>query len=158
MTYVCVYMQYVHTVLSNSQAPACPRHPQPHTAVPGWFPQPRLENSSKTLSLRYTHIFFHCTGQSLSTNTSRRSGSAGLTVTTPLKERVIPSCWKDQRLQTLAYQCLCLGAIPFKENKPNPVNKVSRIQPQVSSELAESAFLRTKCGEILCSVLFQMHV
>lgn len=52
--YVC--MQNVHTVLSNSQAPACPQCPQPHTAVLGWFP-PLLENWSKTLSLRYTQIF-----------------------------------------------------------------------------------------------------
>lgn len=56
MIYVCICMQYVHTVLSNSQAPACPQCPQPHTAVLGWFP-PLLENWSKPLSLRYTHIF-----------------------------------------------------------------------------------------------------
>lgn len=72
----------------------------------------------KPLPTIHTYIF-RCTGQSLSTNTTRRTGSSGLTVTTPPKEEVVPSCWKDQMLQTLAYQWLVPGSNPIqrKQNK-----------------------------------------
>lgn len=136
-----VYTRSVHTLLSNSRAPACPRCPQP----------PLLKHRAKNPP-EDPHICFPLPRPE--PEHKHQNWGSGPTATTPL--RVVPSCREDQTCQT---------PVPQPEKtKPTAETQVYRIQARVlpswqnQTRCTESRVLRIMWGKAPGSGLFHKRI